>query len=161
MRSSFGPSAYAMAGLTSLLAEGANAHPALGKGVPGYWAYYWRGFVDRADGNFWVVFALPAVFREDERYLAMQSGRKFYRLEYAASRVLIARNDRGGKTVNAAELLGRGASQSISLAYYPKGERSAGEFAEKCGFALLRDAASNIFREFWPDIQTHVLHCRH
>ena len=25
-------------------------------------------------------------------------------------------------------------------------------------YAIMRDAGSNAFREFWPDIATHVLH---
>jgi len=159
-RSSFDGSAYLLVALTSLIAEGENTHPALGKGVPGFWGYSWRGFVDRTDGNYWVMFALPAVLHEDERFHMMQHGRKFYRLVYAASRVLIARDGNGRRTVNAAELLGRGASQGISLTYYPRSDRSAQAFAEKYGNTLLRDAAMNVFREFRADIETRILHHR-
>lgn len=159
-RTSFGPSAYATVGLTSLIAEGENEHPALGKGVPGLWAYSWRGFVDRTDGNYWVIFALPSVFREDQRFQVMQHGHKFYRLVYACSRVLITRDFHGNRTINAAELLGRGASQGISLAYYPDSDRNAEALAGKYGYALLSDAATNALREFRTDIETHILRRR-
>ena len=46
---------------------------ALGKGIPGFWAYSWRGWVDKHDGNYWVVWALPTVLHEDERYCALGS----------------------------------------------------------------------------------------
>ena len=159
-RISFSPSAYALVGLSSLVAEAQNVHPALGKGMPGFTAYYWRGFVDRTDGNYWVVFALPHVFHEDEHFRVMQHGRKFYRLIYAGSRVFITRDYRNENTVNAAELLGRGAAQAISLTYYPGQDRRADVFGERYGYALLGDAMSNIFREFRADLETHVLHRR-
>jgi hypothetical protein len=159
-RMSFSPSAYMLVGLTSLAAEAQNAHPALGKGMPGFTAYYWRGFLDRTDGNYFVMFALPHVFHEDEHFRVMQHGRKLYRLVYAGSRVFIARDSRNRKTINAAELLGRGAAQAISLAYYPQQDRSADVFGERYGYALLGDAMTNIFREFRADLETHILHQR-
>ncbi len=56
------------------------------------------------------------------------------------------------------ELLGRGIAQGISLAYYPSGSRSVDDLAVKYGYAIMRDALTNAFREFWPDINAHVLH---
>ena len=159
-RTTFGPSAYGMVELTSLIAEAENQHPALGKGLPGLWAYSWRGFVDRADGNYWVIFALPSILHEDERFQVMQHGHKFYRLMYACSRVLITRDFRGNRTINVSELLGRGASQAISISYYPDSDRNAESLAGRYGYALLSDAATNALREFRTDIETHVLHRR-
>jgi len=159
-RRSFSRSAYMLVGASSLIAEAEKAHPALGKGVPGFSAYYWRGFVDRTNGNYLVIFALPHVFHEDEHFHVMQHGRKFYRLMYAGSRVFIARDYRNRKTINGAELLGRGGAQAISLTYYPRQDRSADVFFDRYGCALLGDAVTNIFREFRADLETHVLHRR-
>lgn len=155
---SFDYSSFVFVGLTSLIAKGEDDHPDLGKGPAGYWAYTWRGFVDKTDGNYWVIFALPTVLHEDERFYAKGQGRKFYRGLYAASRVLITPNYHGHDTVNASELLGRGIGNAISLTYYPSGDRTLSDFMEKYGYAVLRDAATNTFREFWPDIANHVLH---
>lgn len=157
-QNSFDYSSYVFTGLTSLIAEGENAHPALGKGVPGFWGYTWRGFVDKADGNYWVIFALPTVFHEDERYFAKGEGPILKRGVYSATRVFITPDYHGHNTINASELLGRGIAQGISISYYPSSDTSAGAIAEKYGYAILRDAATNTFREFWPDIATHVLH---
>jgi hypothetical protein len=54
--------------------------------------------------------------------------------------------------------MGRAIAQGIGTTYYPSSDRSAGALAEKWGYAIMRDALTNTFREFWPDIATHVLH---
>jgi len=157
-QNSFDYSAFLFVGITSLMAEGSNAHPQLGKGIAGYGRYYWRGFVDKTDGNYLVIFALPTVFHEDERYYAMGTGGIWKRAIYSASRILITPDYHGHNTFNASEVLGRGISQSVSLAYYPSQDRTASALAAKYGYAMARDALTNVFREFWPDIATHVLH---
>ncbi|MGC9198936.1 MAG: hypothetical protein ACP5E5_08370 [Acidobacteriaceae bacterium] len=155
---SFDYSAFVFVALTSLLAEGDNAHPSLGKGVHGYWRYYWRGDIDKTDGNYWVYAILPIMLHEDERYYAMGVGGVWKRGFYAATRVLITPNYQGKNTFNAAELLGRGVSQAISLSYYPDRQGATDDFTEKFAYAVGRDALANVFREFWPDIDKHVLH---
>jgi len=155
---SFDYSALIFVGITSLLAEGTDTHKQLGKGVAGYGRYYWRGFVDKTDGNYLVLFALPTVFRQDERYYTMGSGSVLKRGVYAASRVFITPDYHGHNSFNFSELLGRGMAQGISAAYYPSQSRTAGALAEKFGYAIGRDALTAVFREFWPDIATHVLH---
>lgn len=157
-QNSFDYSSILFVGITSLMAEGSEAHPQLGKGPAGFWRYSWRGFIDKTDGNYLVLFALPTVFHEDERYYAKGEGGIWNRGIYAASRVLITPNYQGHNTFNAAEILGRGIAQGISVAYYPSQDRNIGDLSEKYGYALGRDALTGVFREFWPDIATHVLH---
>ena len=157
-KNTFDYSSFIFTGLTSMIAEGSDTHPQLGKGVEGFGNYYWRGFVDKTTGNYLVIFALPTVFHEDERYYAKGHGGFVKRFLYSTSRVLITPNYEGHDTINAAELVGRGMAQGISVAYYPSKTRTVGAISAKYGYALLRDAATNAFREFWPDIATHVLH---
>ena len=155
---SFDYSSFIFVGLTSLLAEGTQAHPQLGNGIDGFARYYWRGFADKTVGNYLVIFALPTFLHQDERYFAMGQGSKWKRLGYSLSRVVITPNYQGHNTFNTSELLGRGIAQGISLSYYPSQTRTPVEIAEKFGYAVLRDALTNAFREFWPDIAVHVLH---
>lgn len=157
-KDSFDYSSFVFVGITSAMAEWSDSHPQLGEGMEGYGRYYWRGLADKADGNYWVTFALPSVFHQDERYYAMGKGGIWKRGIYAASRILITPNYQGHDTFNTSEILGRGISQAISVAYYPSDTRTPGAVAEKLGWALGRDALANVFREFWPDIATHVLH---
>ena len=157
-RNSFDYSSFIFFFITSALAEATDAHPALGEGMAGYGQYYWRGFVDKTNGNYLVIFALPTVFHQDERYFAKGEG-GFWKLGiYAASRILITPDYQGHDSFNASEVLGRGIAQGISLSYYPSSDRTAGALAVKYGWAMGRDALTNVFREFWPDIATHVLH---
>lgn len=157
-KNSFDYSSYAFVGITSLLAEGSDSHPQLGKGVAGFGRYYWRGFVDKTDGNYLVIFALPSVLHEDGRYFAKGEGSIWQRALYASSRVVITRTYSGNERFNNSEIFGRGIAQAISTAYYPSKSRTVGEISEKYAYALGRDALTNTFREFWPDIATHVLH---
>ena len=157
-QNSFDYSSFLFVGLTSLLAEGTEAHPDLGKGIGGFWAYSWRGFLDKTDGNYMVLWALPSVFHEDERYYAMGHGGFWRRSLYASSRVLITPNYQGHNTINKSELLGRAGAQAVSTTYYPAGDDTTLDLAEKFGYSIGRDALTNVFREFWPDIATHVLH---
>lgn len=157
-QNSFDYSAFIFVGITSLMAEGTDAHPSLGTGVAGYGRYYWRGFVDKTDGNYLVIFALPTVLHEDERYYAMGKGGFWKRATYSATRIFVTPDYQGHNTVNVSELLGRAIAQAVSVTYYPSQTRTAGTVGTKYGFALGRDALTNIFREFWPDIAVHVLH---
>ncbi|MGB8469426.1 MAG: hypothetical protein WCD71_04640 [Candidatus Sulfotelmatobacter sp.] len=157
-QNSFDYSSFIFVGITSALAEWTDAHPQLGQGLPGYGRYYWRGLLDKTDGNYWVIFALPTVFHQDERYYAKGHGNIVKRGVYAGSRIFITPDYHGHNSFNVSELLGRGIAQGISMSYYPSGSRTLGALATKYGWALGRDALTNTFREFWPDIATHVLH---
>ncbi|MCC6345084.1 MAG: hypothetical protein IT166_22985 [Bryobacterales bacterium] len=157
-QNSFDYSSFVFVGITSAMSFGTGGHPQLGVGMKGYGRYYWRGFADKTSGNYLVIFALPTVFRQDERYYAMGQGSFWKRAVYAASRILITPNYQGHNTFNASEILGRGIAQGISMSYYPSNSRTLGAIAMKYGYALGRDALTNVFREFWPDIATRVLH---
>ncbi len=157
-KNSFDYSSFIFVGITSGLAEVTDAHPKLGEGMAGFGRYYWRGFLDKTDGNYLVIFALPSVFHQDERYFAKGEGGVFKRGIYAASRILITPDYHGHDSFNASEVFGRAAAQGISISYYPSSDRTVGALAVKYGWAMGRDALTNVFREFWPDIATHVLH---
>jgi len=160
-QNTFDYSSFVFVGITSLLADVTEAHPAIGEnGFPAFAGYYWRGFLDKASGNYLVIFALPTVFHEDERYFARGEGNGsiLKRGVYAASRILITPNYQGKNTFNTSEILGRAISQGISTTYYPQADRTPGDLAVKFGWAMGRDALTNVFREFWPDIAVHVLH---
>lgn len=157
-QNSFDYSALVFVGITSLIAEGENTHPTLGKGVPGFWGYSWRGFVDKTDGNYMVDWVFPTITHEDERYYAKGVGNPWKRSVYAATRILITPNYQGNNTFNASEIVGRGVSQAISLTYYPSSTQTLSGFSSKYAYALARDAATNVFRELWPDIAQHVRH---
>ena len=101
---SFDYSSFIFVGITSAIAYGTDAHPQLGTDASAYWAYYWRGFVDKTDGNYWVICLLPTVFHQDERYYAMGEGGFWKRRTYAATRIFVARKYNGDNTFNISEV---------------------------------------------------------
>ncbi|MGB0124947.1 MAG: hypothetical protein WA400_21270 [Silvibacterium sp.] len=157
-QNSFDYSSFIFVGITSALAEATDAHPQLGEGMGGFGQYYWRGFVDKTDGNYWVICLLPTALHQDERYYALGEGGFWKRGTYAATRIFVARKYNGDNTFNISEVAGRAIAQGISTTYYPSASNTGEKLAEKYAYALGRDALTNVFREFWPDIATHVLH---
>ena len=155
-KNSFDYSSFIFEGITTLWAEGFGTHSQLGKGLPGFARYYWRGEATKTTGNYLAIFALPTLFHQDARYYSLGRGSTLHRIFYSASRVAIAPDYHGHPSFNVSQLLGRGLAQSISLTYYPSQTRTFQGFASKYGYAIGREALVNIFREFWPDIAAHA-----
>lgn len=154
----FDYSSFVFLGITSLAAEAQNAHPVLGKGVGGYYAYTWRGFLDKTDNTYLSAFILPSILHEDGRYYAMGTGSKWKRLAYSASRVVITRTYSGRQTFNFAGIGGKIGTQAVSTTYYPPSAASFGTLSTKFAYSIARDVGFTVFREFYPDIATHILH---
>jgi hypothetical protein len=155
---SFDYSSFIFLGITSMSAEGLDSHPALGKGVAGFWGYTWRGFLDKTDGTYLGAWLLPSILHEDTRYYAMGEGSKWKRAGYVISRQAVARTYGGRQTPNIAGLSAKVLTQVISRNYYPAGSTDFGTLATKFGYGMARDVGFTMFREFYPDIAVHVLH---
>ena len=73
------------------------------------------------------------------------------------SRLFITRTDSGRNQFNYSEVLGSATSLAISNAYYPDGRsigNNMGRYALQLGF----DAASNVLKEFWPNLKRKLPH---
>ena len=153
----FDYSSFAFLAITSASAEGIASHPALGKGVDGFWAYSWRGFIDKTDGTYLSAWLLPSILREDTRYYGLEHGSIFKRSLYVISRQGVARTQRGTNTPNIAGLGGKVLTQVISREYYPSSATSFDVLATKFGYSVMRDVAFTSIREFYPTIAAHYL----
>ena len=100
---------------------------------------------------------MPALFRQDPRYFRRGRGGIWSRTGYAASRVFVARNDRGNWTFNAGEVIGNAMAAGIGNAYYP-GERNLGDNFQRFYTQMATDSFSQILKEFWPDIKRKYFH---
>ena len=137
-----------------------NATPEFHQGAAGYGRYFWHTFVDQTIENYSVEFIVPTLTHEDTRYYTMGSGGFLKRAEYSLSRVVVTRSDDGRPTFNAGEVIGAGAAAGISNLYYPKSERTFGNTAQKWGVNVGVDAATFMFKEFWPDINHALFHAQ-
>ena len=98
---SFDYSSFLFVGITSAWAEGTDSHPQLGRGLPGFGRYYWRGLADKTNGNYLVIFALPTLFHQDERYYALGEGGFRKRFAHSVSRIIVTPNYQGHSSFNA------------------------------------------------------------
>jgi hypothetical protein len=154
----FDYSTFIFLGLTSLTAEGLNSHPALGKGVGGFYAYTWRGFLDKTDGTYLSAWLLPSILHEDTRYYPLGAGHSVpIRALYVISRQAVARTYGGTQTPNIAGLGGKVLTQVISRYYYPSSATTFSVLATKFGYSAMRDVGFSAIREFYPDIAAHYI----
>ncbi len=154
----FDYSSFIFLGLTTISAEGINSHPVLGKGADGFYAYLWRGFLDKTDGAYMQGWFLPSLLHEDTRYYPLGHGHRIVaRGLYVISRQGVTRTYGGHQTPNFAGLGGKVLTQIISRTYYPTGATSFSVLATKFGYAAMRDVAFTSIREFYPDVAAHYI----
>lgn len=151
-------SSFIFLGLTSLTAEGIDEHPALGHGASGFYAYTWRGFLDKTDNTYLSAWLLPSLIHEDTRFYALGQGHSiFIRELYVISRQGVARTYGGHQTPNIAGLGGKVLTQVVSRNYYPKSATTFSVLAEKFGYSAMRDVIFSSIREFYPDAAAHFI----
>ncbi len=153
----FDYSSFFFLGLTSITAEGMDSHPALGKGVGGFYAYTWRGFLDKTDGTYLSAWLLPSILHEDTRYYSLGEGSVLKRSLYVISRQAVARTYGGHDTPNIAGLGGKVLTQVVSRQYYPPSATNFSVLATKFGYSVMRDVAFTSIREFYPSIAAHYV----
>ncbi len=141
-----------LAGFVAGLGQWDNANPSFGQGMAGYGRRLGTSYADQAIGNMMTEAIFPSVLHEDPRYFRRGTGSKWSRAFYAASRVLVTRTDSGNWRFNYSEVLGNATAVAISNSYYPD-NRSAGQNIEKLGQQIAIDAASQVLKEFWPDLK--------
>ena len=157
-RQAFDYSSFVFLGLTSISAEGINSHPALRKGVHGFYSYTWRGLLDKTDGTYLSAFVLASALREDTRYYPLGSGHSIVtRAGYVISRQAVARDYDHHQVFNMAGLGGKVLTQYISRSYYPAGSSDLSVLATKFAYSAMRDIAFSAIREFYPDIAAHYI----
>ncbi len=151
-------STFLFLGLTSLSAEGLNSHPALGKGPGGFYAYTWRGFLDKTDQTYLSAWLLPSLLHEDTRYYPLGAGHPIAgRVLYVISREAIAKTYHGHDTPAFATLGGKAIAQWVSTSYYPDSSENFSVLATKFGYSVMRDVGFSAIREFYPDVAAHYI----
>ena len=157
-KDSFDYSSFIYTGILSGISFWSNSYPEFHQGMAGYGRYYWHTFVDQTDENYWTEFILPVTFHQDPRFYTMGHGPLIKRTGYAFSRAFITRTDSGRQTVNISEIVGSGAAAGISNLYYPEQYRTWTKTGQRWASSVALDSVDWIFKEFWPDINSHIFH---
>jgi catechol 2,3-dioxygenase-like lactoylglutathione lyase family enzyme len=141
----------ALAALFGGQAQLTNSERSFGQGGKGYVRYFATSYGDWAIGNFMTEALYPTLLHQDPRYFRRNVGSGWSRLGYAVAQILRTHSDSGSVQFNFSEIVGNSTAAAISSAYYPA-SRDAQSAATKLGIQLGVDAASNILKEFWPDL---------
>lgn len=151
---------YPLLGLAAVIAaEGqwANSNPSFGQGWAGYGRRVGVDYADQAIGNMMTEGFFPIMLREDPRYFRRGHGTFWSRTWYAASRVFVTKTDSGATSFNFAEILGNATGTAISNAYTPD-QRNVDDNLETWGMQIGIDSASQVLKEFWPDVKRKLFH---
>ncbi len=148
---SFDQGTIALAAAFAGVAQIDNSNPSFGQGVKGYAHYWGTAYADFIIGNYLTEGLLPTVLHQDPRYFRRGKGSGVSRLFYSAGQIFLTHNDSGRRQFNYSEVGGNAAAVAISMAYYPE-NRDVGDAVSKWGSQLAVDMASNVLKEFWPDI---------
>jgi hypothetical protein len=101
--------------------------------------------------SFFGTFLFPSLLHQDPRYFAMYDGPVVKRGLHALSRVVVTRDDNGNNVFNSSGMLGIAFTESLSTAWTPEGQRSAGQTFTRMLGAMQGEATSYLLREFTPD----------
>jgi hypothetical protein len=129
-----------------------KSNPSFGNGIGAYGRYFGTAYADLAIGDFMTEAIYPTLLHQDPRYFRRGRGSGLSRLGYAAGQIFWTHTDSGGTQFNYSEIAGNATAVAISNAYYPDG-RNVGNAVSKLGSQIGVDMASNILKEFWPDIR--------
>jgi hypothetical protein len=144
----------------AMLQQASNGQPHYGQGWGPYAERFGAAEADQATSAFFIFGFLPHVLHDDPRYFRKARGSIGSRIVYSASRTWITRTDAGNSTFNVPQIAGQLLQQSISTAYYPPEDRTAGRVFQNWGTNLAYNCAYNVLKEFYPDF-LHLVFRRH
>jgi hypothetical protein len=128
-----------------------NANPAFGQGARGYARYFGASYGDFIIGNYMSEAIYPALLHQDPRYFRRGVGSTWSRVGYSIGQIFWTHTDSDRTQFNYSEILGNSTAVAISNLYY-QDNRSATNSASKLGLQIGVDIASNVLKEFWPDV---------
>ena len=149
----YSPYTFLSVGFSAGWAQAMGDWPTYGGGMGGYGKRYGATLADTEAREFFRSFLFPYLLHQDPRYFASTKDGIAPRVGYAVTRVVITRDDEGDRAFNTSQLFAVLVSKSLSNAYYPRRDRGFPETMNRVAGAYVSDAATNVLREFWPDIR--------
>jgi hypothetical protein len=120
---------------------------------PSLTARYKVALVQKESSAFFGKYLYPSLLRQDPRYYTSTSSSFLGRATYAASRILITRDDSGERALNSSYFLGVLTSVAIATAYRPYWARSSSATFKDFGSTIGSDVGVNLCHEFGPGIR--------
>jgi carboxypeptidase family protein len=118
------------------------------QGAKGYGKRLGAGFADGATGSLISNAILPSLLHQDPRYFYQGTGTKWSRARHAMLAPFVCKGDNGVTQPNYSEWGGSLIGYSISTAYYPSSNRTAGHVFENFGIDMGLHVVSSLAQEF-------------
>jgi hypothetical protein len=141
---------------TAGLAQLQNSPEEWGQGMAGFGRRYGHRLATRGVET-GIGFGVAALLRQDGRYFRLSEGSVGERIGHSLRHTMLTRTDSGGRTFAVWRLVGNYGAQFVSNAWRPASENRNGDALVRGTISIGYDAASNIFKEFWPDIRRKLL----
>ena len=127
-----------------------GSEKSFGGGVTAYGKYFATSYASFVIGDYMTEAIFPSLLHQDPRYFR-RACCGWKRLGYAVGQVFWTHTDTGKGQFNYSEIIGNSVAVAISNAYYPSNRTASNAFS---GLAtqLGVDMASNVLKEFWPEI---------
>jgi hypothetical protein len=153
LKDTFSPAAAGRAAGGAAISHATNTPSEWGQGAAGFGKRFASSFgkyvVKRG-----IQYPVAKAFHEELGYRRSDKTGFGPRLKYAlVGTVMTHKTNSGKRTVSKNELAGAFGSGFISRAWQPASTRTVGAGFASGGITLGADAASNVVREFWPEIR--------
>lgn len=123
-----------------------------GQGAEGYAKRYGSAYGYNAVRQS-VAFALDTTFHQDPRYFRSQKPDVGGRVRDAVLQTLVSHTDSGHRTFALWRVGSALAAGLVANTWQPKSLRDSSDAVTRSAISLGTDTASNVFREFWPDLK--------
>jgi hypothetical protein len=153
LKSTYSPYTFASAGFQATWAQAMGQWPHYGGGMQGWAKRFGATLADTESRRFIQTFALSTILHQDPRYFPSHKRTFIPRAWYAATRVVVTKNDSGDSAFNTSEFLGALFASSLQNSYYPRHDRTFSDTMNRFGGALSSDAITDLLREFTPDMK--------
>jgi len=148
----FDQGTFVLAALFAGEGQLSNSNRAFGQGASGFGQYLGASYADYVVGDYMTEGIFPTLLHQDPRYFRKGRGSGWSRLAYAAGQVIVTHSDNGDTDFNYSEIVGNATGVAISMSYY-RDNRDASDAVVKLVTQVSVDAASNVLKEFWPELQ--------
>jgi len=118
------------------------------QGAKGYSKRLGAGFADAVTGGLISNAILPSLLHQDPRYFYDGTGTTWSRARHAMAAPFVCKGDNGAWQPNYSQLGGSLIGYSISTAYYPSSNRTAGHVFETFGIDMGLHVVGSLFQEF-------------
>jgi len=149
------PSSFAKTAFTSAIDQWRDSPPEWGQGMAGYARRYGDKTGTRAAEN-GIGLVAAAALHQDPRYFRSGETGFWRRTQYAVKATVLTRNDSGERSIAIWKFSANYGAQFVSNAWRPDRVTPVPDTLARGTVSMGYDAASNLFKEFWPDIRQRV-----